>query len=585
MARVLAKETHLHLAQRELNKLKDQAGNAETTEAQALAELEKARRTVEELTQKLKIVTESKDSAIKETEAAKNRAKQIEETKGGISPKSDAARKKDLESARERYMTVFSELDTTKQELRKILQECDASLEAKSAAFNQAAEAETVAKVNVDKVSELSKEISALQETIGQLKLAALEAHQEQAKTFADKDIQRQSYKSSLEASTNKLLALKKEIDPELAKNLGKQLTETTEEIGMLKKQKENSKASDEDSVKVVTSELDGAKDSLQKVAEEESSLRSLVESLKLKLENVKKEHAELKEKEAETESITGNLHLKLRKSKSELEAAIEEESKVRGVSEEMISTLQQLWLEAENARREAEEKKSKAEELKKVADATRIALEEAEKKLTVALEEAEEAKTAEAMALEEASKRAEMAEAAKGKLHFLYPTDDQGQGDTIGVEYAPIILPAGNTVAINNPYVAGAGEDEEENNQGNDAPDDFIEVRVFNFEGQFRWVYSISRRQQTTFEIFCRNLGYLWGIYTGLTGPVLHPIEDLWPGFEVDIVFYLFFSNRWIFIDPVSLEGTLQEEDAIFEWQSILGSLRRVEITELAAV
>ncbi|KAH7543911.1 hypothetical protein JRO89_XS15G0059900 [Xanthoceras sorbifolium] len=38
---------------------------------------------------------------------------------------------------------------------------------------------------------------------------------------------------------------------------------------------------------------------SLQKVAEEESSLRSLVESLKLESENVKKEHFELKEKEA----------------------------------------------------------------------------------------------------------------------------------------------------------------------------------------------------------------------------------------------------------------------------------------------
>ncbi|KAL5738491.1 hypothetical protein ACOSP7_031252 [Xanthoceras sorbifolium] len=40
-------------------------------------------------------------------------------------------------------------------------------------------------------------------------------------------------------------------------------------------------------------------KGSLQKVAEEESSLRSLVESLKLEIENVKKEHFELKEKEA----------------------------------------------------------------------------------------------------------------------------------------------------------------------------------------------------------------------------------------------------------------------------------------------
>lgn len=412
--RVLAKETQLHLAQKELNKLKDQVDNAEITKAQALAELEKAKATVEELTQKLKNVNEAKDSAIKETEAAKNQAKQIEETETGNSPVTNCSRKQDLESAREQYIAVFTELDTAKQELRKIRQECDASLEAKLAAFNQATEAETVAKANMEKVSELSKEISALQESIGQVKHAALESHQEQAKIFAEKDIQRQSYKASLEVSKNKLLALKNEFDPDLARNLGKQLTETMDEIGILQNQMDSAKASDLDSVRTVTSELDGAKESLQKVAEEESSLRSLVESLKLELENVKKEHAEFKEKEAETESIAANLHVKLRKSKSELEAAIAEESKVRGVSEEMISTLHQLSSEAENARLEAEGMKIKAEELKKVAEATRSALEEAEKKLMFAMEEAEEAKHAEAMALDQIKTLSERANAAR---------------------------------------------------------------------------------------------------------------------------------------------------------------------------
>ncbi|KAH9764869.1 hypothetical protein KPL70_001677 [Citrus sinensis] len=79
------------------------------------------------------------------------------------------------------------------------------------------------------------------------------------------------------------------------------------------------------------------AKGVITEIAEEESSLRSLVESLKVEFENVKKEHSELKEKEEETESIARNLHVKRRKSKSELEAYLAEEAKIRGASEEMI--------------------------------------------------------------------------------------------------------------------------------------------------------------------------------------------------------------------------------------------------------
>lgn len=409
--RVFAKETQLHLAQKELNKLKEQLKNAETTKSQSLEELEKAKNTVDELTQKLKTVTESKESAIKATEAAKGK---IAEANGANSFLNDAAQKQDMENKREQYMTAISELDAAKQLLRQMHQECDAAMEAKSAAFKQAAEAEEAAKANTGKASELSKEITAMNEAIGQVKEATVLVQEEQEKIFAEKDVQKQSYKATLEASAKKLLALKKDIDPEVTKNLESQLAETVSEIGSLKKEMENAKASDLDSVRTVTLELDDAKESLHKVVEEETSLRTLVESLKLELENVKREHLELKEKEAETESIAGNLHVKLRKSKSELEAAILEESKVRGASEDMISTLHQLSSENENARLEAEEMKKKAEELKKEAEATRLTLEEAEEVLKVALEEAEEAKAAEASALDQIKILSERTHAAR---------------------------------------------------------------------------------------------------------------------------------------------------------------------------
>ncbi|CAN6696557.1 unnamed protein product [Malus baccata var. baccata] len=412
--RIVVNETQLHLAQKELNKLKEQLKNAETTKAQALVELEKSKATLEDLSKKVKSLTESKEFAIKATEAAKSQAKQLEEANSGNLGGTDGAWKEDLESARAQYLSVITELNAAKQELQKIRQDCDASLEAKAAAIKQAAEAEDAAKANAEKVNELSKEISAVQESIGQVKLASMEAQQEQAKIFAEKDVLRQSYKASLEESAKKLLSLKKEFDPELSRNLEAQLSETLNEVGALQKQMENAKASDLDSVKTVTLELDDAKESLNKVAEEESSLRNLVETLKAELENVRKEHAELKEKEAETESLAGNLHVKLRKTKYELEACLAEESKARGASNEMIATLNQLSSETENARREAEEMKIKAEELKKEAETTKIAVKEAEKKLRLALVEAEEAKAAEERALEQIRVLSERTNAAR---------------------------------------------------------------------------------------------------------------------------------------------------------------------------
>ncbi|AES70640.1 paramyosin [Medicago truncatula] len=426
LKRVLAKETQLHVAEKELNKLKEQVKNAETTKAQALVELERAQRTVDDLTQKLKLITESRESAVKATEAAKSQAKQ----KYGESDGVNGAWKEELENAVQRYASIMTELDAAKQDLRKTRQEYDSSSDARVSAVKRTEEAENAMKENTERVSELSKEISAVKESIEQTKLAYVESQQQQALVLTEKDALRQSYKATLEQSKKKLLALKKEFNPEITKSLEAQLAETMNEIAALHTELENKRSSDLDSVKTVTSELDGAKESLQKVVDEENTLRSLVETLKVELENVKKEHSELKEKESELESTVGNLHVKLRKSKSELEACSADESKVRGASEEMILTLSRLTSETEEARREVEDMKNKTDELKKEAEATKLALEEAEKKLKEATEEAEAAKAAEASAIEQITVLTERTSARRAST-----SSESGAAMTISTE------------------------------------------------------------------------------------------------------------------------------------------------------
>lgn len=398
------------MAQNELNTLKEQLKNAEALKVKALAELDTAQQTVDELTHKLTIVSESKDLEIKATEEAKI---QIEFTSNDVLKGKDGL-ELDFGTEKDQYSTAITELDAAKQVLSTIGQDYVASRAAMTTAVSQVAEAELTAGANKDRVDELSKEILAVQELVSHVKLATSRTQEEEARMFNEKNAQKQLHKASLEDSAKKLLAIKNQLDPELAKILDTQLAATMLDIEDLQKQIVFTKTSDLDFVKMVSSELDDAKESLRKVAEEKSSLQNLVELLKVELDNVKKEHCELKENEVEIESIAGSLHVKLEKAKHELQLALAGEAKVGGTSDEMISTLHQLIAESEDAKHGAEEMKKQAEELKRESESTRIVLEEAESKLRDALEEAEEAKAVEIRALEQIKILSERTNAAR---------------------------------------------------------------------------------------------------------------------------------------------------------------------------
>ncbi|KAJ6815573.1 WEB family protein [Iris pallida] len=396
--KAFATETQLHLAQKELNKFKEQLHNAETTRAQALSELEKAKKTVDDLTHKLAIINESKQIALKVTEVANNQTNQL---KDEVSSPGDQTGKIALDRSREQYADAIAELDSAKQELRRIRKDFEAAVEAKIAAFTQESEAKQKSEVNADKADQLSKEITSVQESLVHVKLATEQAKQDKSKIRSEKDSMHISYQQDLEETEKKLVALKEDFNPELHKELELKLVEADAEIKAVRKELDVVGGADHEAVTIVTTELDGAKEVLQKVAEEESSLRSLVESLKLELEAVMKEHNHLKEKDNETEALIGNLHNKIQKCKAELEAAMAAESKASLASAELMSALQQLTLESEGALQEAEAMKKEAEAMRNEAESARDALAETEKKLEAALKAAEEAKSAEAQALD----------------------------------------------------------------------------------------------------------------------------------------------------------------------------------------
>ncbi|KAK8618252.1 hypothetical protein V6N13_132252 [Hibiscus sabdariffa] len=374
---VIDKETQLLLAEKEFNNIKQKLESDEATKAKADSELETAKQTVHELSEKLRAVTESKQSAIEAAEAIRQQNAQLELKKSQYSEEYEA-RRTELELAREQYLAVADELDAKKQELNKIRQDFDAALEVKLAAFQQAAEAQLSAKMHSERVTELTKQITAMKEAIKQVKFATQQVYNEQEAIVAEKEMLRKSYEAAKVEAEKKLSASREAYDPELTKSLEQKLSETTAEVEALQEEMKKVHALEMDSVRLLTSELNEATTTLQMVADEECSLRNLVSSIRVELEEVRRKQAEQKEimanKEAEKESLNNDHNVRL----------------------------QQLLLEAETARKEAEEMKNNIETLKKDAEAAEMAVEELKQKLDHTLEQAEEAKAAEKQALDE---------------------------------------------------------------------------------------------------------------------------------------------------------------------------------------
>ncbi|CAL0334539.1 unnamed protein product [Lupinus luteus] len=400
---VLEKETQLLLAQRELNKIKKLLEKSETTKSKARSELDKANVTLNELTKKLTSVRESKRTAMEAAEAVKSQGKELEMA---LSQRAIGYQswKEELEHARKEYTTTVTELDASKQELNKIRQDFDAALEAKLAAFQAAGEAQRSAKMNLEKINELSKEIATMKASIEQMKLATEQAQEEQAKIIGDREAQLSYYRSAKEEAEVKLVALKNEYDPELTQSLEAKLAETSAEIQDLQEQMKQAHASEMNSVRVITSEIKEATKILQEVASEESSLRNLVDSLRTELEQVQIDQKEAKEKEKAAEALAATLTDELQSTKEGAgpgagSGFVEE---AENFSEETNMKMEQLSLETENARVEAEEMRTKSEELKQEAEKSRAVAEELEKKLEVVLKQAEEAKAEEKRAIEE---------------------------------------------------------------------------------------------------------------------------------------------------------------------------------------
>lgn len=399
---VLDKEAQYHLAHKELMKFREIKQNAEAVRAEVLPELEKAHKTLDDLRQKLRAVTETKQTILEATEALKNKAKKLEEAKSTKPEDHNVNENPDIITTKEEYKTAVAELDAAKQELSNLHSDLDKAVEAKSKAIQQAAESDTARKVHAERVDDLSKQIATMKESLSQAKQATDNALQEQANIQAEAEARLQSHTIAREQVDKKIASLRDEYGPEPAKEVELRLAEMNTQIEVLEEQVQKAKADFLESERIAREELVIAKESLEQIGEEKKSLQGELQSLKMELESVGKELSEAKDKEAETASQAARFQTELEEKKRELETALANAAESATASDEMISAIQQLKLETEKAKQEAEEMKRSVNELQEEARTAEKKALKMENELELALKEAEDAKASDKVARDE---------------------------------------------------------------------------------------------------------------------------------------------------------------------------------------
>ncbi|KAK1424133.1 hypothetical protein QVD17_19448 [Tagetes erecta] len=393
--RVLEKETQLHWTLKELDKYKELLKSAENTKVQARRDLEKANKSLQELTNKLEMISEEKQAAMETTEAAKLRARELLKEKSDQNQVTNDGWKEDVDNERKGYKTSANELISIKQELTSLKQDFDAALEAKLSAFQQAADAQHSAKVNHQKMLELSKEVETMRDTLHRVNLASEKAHEEHINLIEEKEARIESTRKEKEDLDMKIESLKKEHQLSELRSLGDKLEETTEAISVLEEQLREVRVADMETLDKAKLEVDRARRRLEVVKQEEKTLRAMVETLKQDLDKVKQDINLLQGDDFKRE----NQQAELNKIKLKIEEATTELTKATNRINELELKIQETISEAAKAKKEEHDLKKQAETLKKQAEQSDSSNKDVEEKLEYALKELEKAKAAEELA------------------------------------------------------------------------------------------------------------------------------------------------------------------------------------------
>ncbi|CAH8363031.1 unnamed protein product [Eruca vesicaria subsp. sativa] len=376
----------LHKSGRELGMYRESRKASDSAKAKAEAELNKAKKTVEELT----LLIEESNLRLKSRKAVKK----LKIDGNG------------------NYAQIMRELEDVKQELSKLKLDFAFVLKEKVVAEKEVMELRVKMEDNLNLVESLKLEVDVGNEEHVLVELAKMEALKECKEVEEEREGERKEAFESLDKMKKRMKEMMKEI--ERSKEYENVLSETLLDIEMLETQlklvkdmerkvqrsdsmSRSKKGKDTLTVlKEITEATEAKKEELASLKAELLYLGEIMDALRKEVKEVKQEAARFEKIIQKDDAMIERLNTKLLTAKSKLEAVSADEERVSFLADNLTCSLEKLKNDKEAAKKEEIEFKEEAtiikSEIKKI---------EKEKELLSKLDELEKAKQAEALALE----------------------------------------------------------------------------------------------------------------------------------------------------------------------------------------
>lgn len=392
---VSEKEQELEDVLRDLANCKVQLEVKDAATMQALLKLDHYRKTTDELSVLLMNSEVERDTCINECIELRTK---IDEFESRIEGMTDQL----LENAkaREQLLNVLSELNTAREELLHVETDLADARESEFKAMMRAEQMETAANMERGRMDELLKEVSDLNEAVLHSKLAAIEAEKKNSLLLSEKEVELQFMITSLAQAQEQLEELRKQTDrvqfleSELLKKSvfietlqfelkeahqlhslsDKAASDAINNLSKLKSDFEKQILENSEKAVYINSlemELNQLKIELNSANEEVGRLNCDVEMLPGELERTKIEVDEIRSRENEAQVEIALLKSELHKGRSKVAAAEAAEARAESVKSGLYLAVQQLAVEAEEAKKESQRLKQRADEAKEMTGGT----------------------------------------------------------------------------------------------------------------------------------------------------------------------------------------------------------------------
>lgn len=344
---------------------------------QALLKLQHHQDTADELSTQLQNIEIERDEYIRECKEARTRGDELESK-----AKEMADQLSETAKIGEQLMHVFSELKATQAELFSLETDLARARDSELKALTQAEMMETAFTMEQERTEELVRHVADLNEAIFMSKDAAMEAENEKLAMFSEKDaeielatqaaLKAQEQLEDMRKQTETIHELENQLltKSEYIKMLQLEIKEVSEQLSLSEKAasdaidnlklvqeeldvKERKNLDQEGLIESLEMELNRLKLELMNANEVANRVKVNVEILTGQLQEAKTEIDEIKERESNALVEIALLESELHRGRSKIAAADAAEARTENMKSGMYLAIQQLAIEAENAKKE----------------------------------------------------------------------------------------------------------------------------------------------------------------------------------------------------------------------------------------